>query len=157
MGIDTISRLETHGGRAAQTAAVHPAAVRAKVRALRKFAVLLDSAVRIPGTQQRIGLDSILGLIPGIGDAVTALLSAYIISEASRLGVPRWTLLKMLGNLGFDFLVGVVPLLGDLFDVAFRANIRNADLLENYLATRPEFAGTLNQSPSLHSRGDDWK
>jgi hypothetical protein len=132
-----------------QNRAADLAAVRAKVRVLRKLAVMLDSAVRVPGTQYRFGLDSLLGLIPGVGDAATALLGAYIVSEAARLGVPRWTVLKMAGNLGVDFLVGAVPLLGDLFDFAWKANLRNADLLEAHFhrtdGPAPESAGETHR------------
>ena len=109
------------------------ATVQRRVRAIRKFAVLMDSAVRIPGTQYRVGLDSLIGLLPGVGDAATGLLGAYIVSEAARLGVPRRTLLRMTGNLVLDFLIGAVPLVGDFFDVAWKANLRNADLLESHL------------------------
>ena len=101
---------------------------------VRSLARLLDSAVRVPGTGIRFGLDSVIGLIPGIGDLTGAALSGYIVLAAARSGVPGSVLAKMVLNLGVDTLVGTVPLLGDLFDVAFRANTRNAALLERFLA-----------------------
>ena len=100
----------------------------------RSLARLLDSAVRIPGTRVRFGLDSLIGLVPGLGDVASAALSGYIVLSAHRAGVPGSVLIRMLLNLGLDTLVGTVPVLGDLFDVAFRANLRNADLLEKYAA-----------------------
>lgn len=100
---------------------------------VRSLARILDSAVRIPGTGIRFGLDSVVGLIPGIGDLTGAALSGYIVLAAARSGVPGSVLAKMVLNLGVDTLVGTVPLLGDVFDVAFRANTRNAALLEKFL------------------------
>ena len=103
----------------------------AKVRALAR---LLDSAIRIPGTSITIGLDSIVGLVPGIGDLAGGLMSGYIVLVSARMGVPPSVVVRMILNLGVDTLVGSVPLLGDLFDVGFRANIRNAALLDRHLA-----------------------
>lgn len=97
------------------------------------MARVLDSAVRLPGTNARIGLDPILGLLPGVGDLLAAVLSSYIVIAAARLGAPRSVLARMLVNLGVDTLVGVVPLLGDLFDVGWKANMRNAVLLDGYV------------------------
>jgi hypothetical protein len=81
----------------------------------------------------RVGLDPVLGLFPGIGDFLAAVLSSYVVVAAARLGAPRSVLARMLVNLGVDTLVGVVPLLGDLFDVGWKANMRNAALLEGYV------------------------
>lgn len=94
---------------------------------------MLDSAVRLPGTNARVGLDPLLGLIPGVGDFFAAILSSYVVVAAARLGAPRSVLARMLVNVGVDTLVGVVPLLGDLFDVVWKANMRNAALLEGYV------------------------
>lgn len=112
------------------------AAVEATMRRLDTFAHLLDRAVRIPGTNWRIGLDGIAGFIPGIGDSVTALVSLYPVLEAWRHGAPPALLLRMLGNVGLDGLVGSVPVAGDLFDVFFKANTRNVALLREHLRTR---------------------
>ncbi len=99
----------------------------------RALARMLDSAIRVPGTNFTIGLDPILGLIPGLGDLAGAALSGYIVLTAARLGAPKLVLAKMLLNLGADTLVGSVPVLGDLFDVGFRANIRNSELLDRHV------------------------
>src|SRR5687767_8986818 len=98
---------------------------------VRQLARLLDSAVRIPGTNIRVGLDALLGLIPGIGDAIGAALSGYIVLAAAKLGLPKSVLARMVLNLGIDTAVGAVPILGDLFDVAFRANTRNIALIDS--------------------------
>lgn len=100
---------------------------------LRGLSRLLDNAFRIPIIGYRIGLDPILGLIPGVGDALTLLPAGYIVFEAYRLGVPKATLLRMLANVGLEALVGTVPLLGDVFDATFKANARNMALLEPHL------------------------
>jgi hypothetical protein len=94
---------------------------------------VLDSAVRVPGTKVRVGLDPVLGLFPGVGDFLAAVLSSYVVVAAARLGAPRPVLGRMLVNLGVDTIVGVVPLLGDLFDVGWKANVRNAALLESHV------------------------
>jgi hypothetical protein len=103
----------------------------ARVRALAR---LLDSAVRVPGTNVRVGLDALVGLVPGIGDVASAAFSGYIILAAARLGAPKTVLLRMLLNVATDTVVGAVPVVGDLFDVGWRANARNAALLDRHLA-----------------------
>ena len=100
---------------------------------VRRLATLLDAALRVPGTRIRVGLDSLLGLFPGGGDAAGAVLSGGVVLAAARLGAPPSLLLRMLGNLALDALVGAVPVLGDLFDVAWKANLRNVRLLERHL------------------------
>lgn len=110
-----------------------------KADRVRTLARMLDSALKIPGTGISFGLDSIVGLVPGIGDLAGAAFSGYIVLTAARLGVPPSVLAKMLLNLGTDTLVGSVPILGDLFDVGFRANIRNSELLDRHLG-QPEAA-----------------
>jgi hypothetical protein len=105
----------------------------ARLRRLQQIVRLLDNAIPIPGTKQRVGLDPILGLIPGGGDTLSAALSGYIIVEAALMGLPRRTLLRMVGNLLLDTAVGSVPMLGDLFDVAFKANVKNLAAIETHL------------------------
>jgi hypothetical protein len=100
---------------------------------LKSLSRLLDSAIGIPGTRYRFGLDAIIGLVPGIGDAIGAIFSIYIIFQAARLGVPKSTLARMIGNVGVDTIVGEIPLLGDLFDVGFKSNIRNLSLIEQHV------------------------
>jgi len=101
----------------------------------RGLARLLDDLIRIPGTNIGIGLDPIIGLIPGVGDMIGGLMSSYILMVAAQEGVPASVLTRMLGNIALDSLVGVVPVLGDLFDVGMKSNRRNVDLLERYLAS----------------------
>lgn len=101
---------------------------------LRALAHLLDDSIRVPGTQMRFGVDALIGLIPGFGDAAGAAISAYLLLEAGRLGVPRPTLLRMAGNVALEAVVGTVPLLGDLFDAGWKANLRNLRLMEAHLA-----------------------
>ncbi|MGH7721090.1 MAG: DUF4112 domain-containing protein [Gemmatimonadaceae bacterium] len=99
----------------------------------RAAARLLDEAIRIPGTNVRVGLDPILGIIPGLGDVLGGAMSGYLILLASRHGAPRSVLLRMLGNVLVDSVAGAVPLLGDLFDVGWKSNTRNLALLDRYL------------------------
>lgn len=101
---------------------------------VRGLAKVLDEAVTIPGTRRKVGLDAILGLIPGIGDVGSAAVGGYIILAASRLGVPAVVLWRMVLNQAIDTVFGLVPLVGDLFDVAWRANSKNAALLTRALA-----------------------
>lgn len=96
---------------------------------------LLDQAARVPGTSLRFGLDAIIGLIPGFGDAATALVGMYGLVVARQLGAPSSIQLRMLWNLGLDTIVGAIPLFGDLFDFAFKANTRNRVLLERWLSS----------------------
>ncbi|PQO31526.1 DUF4112 domain-containing protein [Blastopirellula marina] len=103
------------------------------IQRLRKIAYLFDDAVKIPGTKITLGWDAVLGLVPFIGDATTTAVSAYFLWEAHRLGASRWTMIKMVGNVLTDFMVGLVPLVGDLADIGFRANRRNMKLLEKEL------------------------
>ncbi len=100
--------------------------------ALRKWAVLLDSAFQVPGTRWRFGLDPIVGLLPGAGDLVTGFFSVMILLHSVRLRIPKVVIARMMVNIGLDLLTGAVPLLGDLFDAAFKANLRNLALLERH-------------------------
>ncbi|HEY9853674.1 MAG TPA: DUF4112 domain-containing protein [Leptolyngbyaceae cyanobacterium] len=101
---------------------------------LRNLSNLLDNAIPIPGTDYRIGIDPILGLIPGGGDTIAAVLSAYIVIEAARLGLPRESLIRMVFNLIVDTALGSLPFLGDIFDATWKANIKNLALIESHLA-----------------------
>jgi hypothetical protein len=103
-----------------------------ELRRARALARALDSAIRVPGTKIRIGLDPVLGLVPGAGDIAGAMLSAYIVLIAVNKGTPRPVIWRMLGNIAVDTALGTVPVLGDLFDVAYKSNMRNVDLLERY-------------------------
>ncbi|MDQ6800744.1 MAG: DUF4112 domain-containing protein [Acidobacteriota bacterium] len=97
--------------------------------ALRKFAYLMDEAVRIPGTGRGIGLDAALGFIPGIGDVIAALLSVWIIIGALRHRVPIAKIMRMVVNVLLDMLIGEIPVIGDIFDIAFEENLMNMRLL----------------------------
>ena len=111
----------------------------AQARALAK---LLDRAVRIPGTNITFGLDALLGLIPGGGDLAGAVFSGWLIMLGSRMGLPRHILMRMVANVAIDTLGGSVPILGDLFDVAWKSNTRNLELLEQF-ADSPSGSGRL--------------
>ena len=104
-----------------------------RVELLRRIARTPDSAVPVPGTSFRFGLDPILGLIPGVGDLVSPLFTLGILFQARDLGVPRVVQLRMIFNVAIDVLTGFVPLIGDLFDFAWKANNRNMALLERHV------------------------
>lgn len=106
----------------------------AAVQRLRALSHLLDDSIPVPGTGFRFGLDALIGLVPGVGDAAGAAMSAYVLMEAGRLGVPRSTLLRMAGNVAIEAVVGAIPFLGDLFDAGWKANLRNLRLVEAHLA-----------------------
>jgi hypothetical protein len=106
---------------------------RQRVERLDRLARLLDTAVVVPGTNIRFGADAIIGLVPGIGDTITTALSAWIVYEAHKLGVPRRLLGRMIANVALDGVVGAVPVAGDVFDVMWRANKRNMRLLRDHL------------------------
>lgn len=105
---------------------------RARFSELEMLAKWLDSIFKIPGSNIRFGLDALLGLIPGLGDTVTSAASIYILLAAARNGVPRITIMRMAANIGLDYVVGCVPLLGDMFDVYWKANQKNVQLLERH-------------------------
>jgi len=104
------------------------------VERLRRLARLWDSGFRIPGTNIAFGLDPLVGLVPGVGDAAGALVACYVVLEAARLDVPGFTLLRMLANIAVDTLLGSVPVVGDIFDVVWKANLKNVALIEHHLA-----------------------
>jgi len=100
---------------------------------LDKLAWLLDNSIKIPGTSWRIGLDGTIGLIPGIGDLAAGGLSTYILYQAVKLKVPKAILARMTLNILLESVIGVIPVFGDLFDFAFKANQRNVDLMRKYV------------------------
>jgi hypothetical protein len=109
--------------------------VAARLTRLRRMAWLLDAQFGLPGTRFRFGVNSVFGLWPVAGDVALGLVSLYLIWEAKRLGAPPALLAKMLANVAVEVAGGSVPVLGDLFDMAFKANLRNLDLLERWLRT----------------------
>ncbi|MGH6920701.1 MAG: DUF4112 domain-containing protein [Geminicoccaceae bacterium] len=130
---------------------------RHSVERLRQLAHLLDDRFRIPGTRYRIGLDGLIGLVPGIGDAVTTVLALYIVLEARRLGVPLTKVGRMGLNVAVDAVLGAVPLVGDLFDVAWKANRRNLGLLLDHLESErqtldPQREALAGSEPAPHRK-----
>lgn len=120
-----------------------------RTRRVRVLSKLLDNSIPIPGTGWKIGFDPIVGLIPGIGDLIGALLSGYIVLEAARAEVPTLTLARMILNVGVDTLLGAVPALGDVFDAAWKSNTKNVALLERHLARGTQTGGARNITGSL--------
>ena len=120
-------------GQALDAERARPQSRAERIARLDGLATLLDTAFVIPGTNIRFGIDAMMGLVPGIGDAITTAMSLYIVHEARQLGAPRHLIARMLANVALDGVVGAVPFLGDAFDVMWRANRRNMTLLRNYL------------------------
>lgn len=108
----------------------------------------MDSVFEIPGTRIRLGLDPILGLLPGLGDLLTTLVSLYILGAARRYGVPRVTLVRMAANIAIDLAVGSLPLLGDVFDVFWKSNVKNVALLRRHVLATP--------AEQRRARSGDW-
>ena len=107
-----------------------PQAVRARIEALEK---VLERAFVIPGTKIPFGLDSIIGLVPVLGDFVTAVMGAYMVWEARNLGMSKWQLVRMTANVGVDTALGAIPLLGDAFDLVWRSNSKNLRIIKKHL------------------------
>ena len=108
----------------------------------------MDGLFRVPGTSWRFGLDAIVGLVPGVGDTLTTLVSFYVLAAGVRYRVPKVTLLRMAANVGVDYLLGAVPFLGDLFDFAWKSNQKNVELLRQRATVSPAEART--------GRASDW-
>lgn len=121
---------------------------------LRRLSNRMDRAFRLPLVGVRVGWDSIIGLIPGIGDTLALVPGAYIIKEAHRMGVPGHKLLQMGANMGVDFAIGTVPLVGDLFDIGWKSNSRNVDLIHRHFeelqATAPSTRDVEGRLSSHH-------
>lgn len=126
-----------------RSGSVAPIAKSNRFEHLRRLSYWLDEGIRVPGTRIRFGLDPILGLIPGVGDAAGAIMASAILLEAVRQGVPRSALARMAANLVLDTALGAFPVVGDLFDAAWKANTRNLALLERHAV-----------EPSTSVRGD---
>lgn len=107
-----------------------PAALRKRVETLE---ILLERSFVIPGINRPVGLDAIVGLVPVVGDVIAGLMGAYLIWEARNLGMPKWKLWRMAGNLGIDTTLGAIPLVGDAFDLFFRSNSRNLKIIKRHL------------------------
>jgi len=112
---------------------------------LRQVAELYDAGIRIPGTRFHIGLDPIIGLIPGLGDLIGAGVALWIVAEAIRLGASGFVLFRMLVNIAIDTLGGAIPVAGDVFDALWKANLKNVRLLERHLATTAAVEGATGR------------
>ena len=110
----------------------HPQSQENLVEHIEALAQLMDSRFNIPGIPAPLGLDTLIGFIPGIGDTIGLGVSGYIISQAARLGLPKRKLVKMSFNVGIDWLIGLIPLIGDIFDWGWKANNRNAAIIREY-------------------------
>ena len=119
-------------------------ATTAKLERLRYLSNLWDNALRIPGTNLRVGLESLIGILPFGGDVIGLLLSCYILFHAIQFKLPKTILLRMVSNIVIDAVVGLVPILGDLFDTTWKANTRNINLLENHLQ-KPTLSHSANR------------
>ena len=108
---------------------------------LEALAQLMDGAFLIPGTKIRIGLDALIGLVPVVGDLISSIVSSYLIWEARQLGASRWVIGRMIANTTIDTVFGAVPIVGDAFDVVFRANLKNLALLRRHLEKRGRLGG----------------
>ena len=122
-----------------------------QVASLARLARAMDSAIAVPGTSLRFGWDPVIGLIPGFGDAASAVISGYIIFRSAKLGASPLLLCRMLLNVLIDSLVGTIPLAGDLFDVGWKANIRNVTLLEAAITNRKLTPRSSKQTGRLFS------
>ena len=95
--------------------------------------LVLERSLTVPGTRVTVGLDSIIGLVPVIGDVITAVMGAYILWEARNLGLPKWKLARMAGNILFDTAIGAIPVAGDAFDFFYKSNSRNLRIITRHL------------------------
>jgi hypothetical protein len=116
------------------------ASVRRRIEAMER---LLERVTVVPGINRPIGLDAIVGLIPVVGDLVTTAMGAWLVWEAHNLGMPKFHLARMAGNIGIDTVIGAVPLVGDLFDFAFRSNTRNLKIVRRWLDKHHPETGML--------------
>ncbi len=116
---------------------------------LELLAFWMDTAFVIPGLGIRFGFDAIIGLIPGLGDVVTSLISLYILAAARRYGVPRVTMMRMAFNIAVDTIVGAIPLLGDAFDVYWKANVMNVALLRRHVLATSDEQRTARRQDTL--------
>lgn len=124
------------------------------VEHVEKLANLMDSQFTLPGTSINIGLDTIIGFVPGIGDTIGLAISGYIVSHAARIGVSKRTLGRMGFNIGIDWLIGLIPLIGDLFDWGWKANNRNARLMREHHERAKAKADTPREAIEIYGPDD---
>ena len=126
---------------------LHPEQIQ-RLRRVSRLARLMDTAIRIPGTSIRFGGDQIIGLVPGFGDLAGGAIGLYIVNEARKLGLPRRKIMRMVSNLGFDVVLGSVPLAGDVADVFFKAHRRNLNIiLEHFGEADTDFGDKMRERP----------
>ncbi len=114
----------------------YPTDIATRLARIRRVAWVVDAAFHIPGTRYRFGLNSLIGLAPGAGDAVLGMISLYIVQQAHAMGVPGPKLARMVGNIVLEVAAGSIPVAGDLFDVALKANLRNVRIVEDHFGLR---------------------
>lgn len=107
-----------------------PISIRRRIEAMEQ---LLENSFTLPGVNYRVGLDSIIGLVPVVGDFVAAAMGMYLVWEAKNLGLPKWKLWRMTGNVAFDTAVGAIPVVGDAIDFVFKSNTRNLRIVKRHL------------------------
>jgi hypothetical protein len=129
-----------------------PKELRQTIDKLEKYASMLDSKFSIPGTNIRFGWDAIIGLIPGLGDVFTLFLSLLIIWQAKKIKASNTILFKMISNVLLEFMVGIIPVLGDVVDVYWKANIQNINLLKNHLLTANDNILLTQESSEIHKK-----
>jgi hypothetical protein len=130
-----------------------PASPRTEIDHLDRLGWLMDDLFRVPGLGWRFGLDALIGLIPGLGDTTTSLVSFYILASAVRYRVPKITLLRMGLNFGIDYALGSIPVVGDFFDAWWKSNQRNLDLLRKRATVSPDEARAASVSDWLFVGG----
>jgi len=135
-------------GRRAEAALAEPRSRADIERSLDQLSHMMDGLFRVPGTGWRVGLDALVGLIPGVGDFATTAVSFYILAAGVRYRVPKVTLLRMAANVGVDYLLGAVPVVGDLFDMAWKSNKMNVELLRQRAA--------VSSAEATRGRTSDW-
>src|SRR6476620_7521160 len=130
-----------------------PGALPKSTQDLERLAHWLDTIFEIPGIRLKFGIDALLGLLPGVGDTASALASVYILQAASKYGVPRITLARMTLNIAIDLVVGAIPFVGDLFDVYWKANRKNVELLRRHFKANPTTERGIRRSDGLFVAG----
>lgn len=113
----------------------HPQPLPTELRIIETITFLTENSIRLPFTKYKFGIDPLLGLFPAVGDAIALLISALTLVAALRTGVKRKVVFIMLGNILFDFIFGSIPIIGNVFDFAYKANTRNVHILQKYYAT----------------------
>jgi hypothetical protein len=118
------------------TSKLAPGGTEGAVARMEALARLMDGAFVLPGTNIRLGLDAIVGLVPVAGDVISGIISSYLIWEARQLGAPKWLIARMMANTLLDTTIGAIPVVGDAFDIFFRANMKNMELLRRHMEKR---------------------